>query len=109
MAVSISSRYRGLGVQDFPDTQGATHPSVPIRRHPADALDPRLAQYRHRVTGVETVDYLSFRFYANCESWWRIADANPVRHPLDVRPGDALTIPSSNELLGTVDRSRTFR
>jgi nucleoid-associated protein YgaU len=109
MAVSITSRYRSLGVQDFPDTQGTTHPSVPIRRHRAGAPDPRASQYRHIVTGVETIEYLSFRFYANSESWWRIADANPVRYPLDARPGDALTVPSSNELQGTTDRTRTFR
>jgi hypothetical protein len=109
MAVSITSRYRSVGVQAFPDRLGLTHPSVPIRRHNPDAVDPRAAQYRHLVTGLETIEYLSFRFYANSESWWRIADANPVRFPLDARPGDALTVPSSNSLQGTTDRTRTFR
>jgi hypothetical protein len=108
MTVSISSRYRGLGIQNFPDTNAEAHPSVPIRRHPPDAIDTRSTQYRHRLTGVETVEYLSFRFYANSESWWRIADANPIRFPLDFRSGDALTVPSSNEFAGSIDRTRTF-
>jgi nucleoid-associated protein YgaU len=108
MPVPISSRYRGLGVQDAPDAHADTRPSVPIRRHPPEAIDTRSTQYRHRLTGVETVEYLAFRFYANSESWWRIADANPIRFPLDFRPGDALTVPSSNELATSIDRTRTF-
>jgi hypothetical protein len=106
MAVSITSRYRPLGIQEAQDTEGQPHTSVPIRRH-----DPRAQeaiQYQHRVTGVEGIEYLAWRFFGSSESWWRIADANPVRFPLDVRAGDAVAIPT-NENVGRIeDRARVF-
>jgi hypothetical protein len=106
MAVSITSRYRTLGIQQAPDAQGTSQPTVPIRRH-----DPRTEaaiQYRHRVTGVEGLEYLSWRFYGASDTWWRIADANPVRFPLDVQPGNAVAIPAGERPGRIEDRSRTF-
>ena len=108
MAVPITSRYRSLGIQEAPDAAGVQHPAVPILRHSPSAIDPRQTQYRHRITGTEGIEYLAFRFYGNSESWWRIADANPVQFPLDVRPGDAVAVPSGDEAARTEDRSRNF-
>ncbi|HEX5368530.1 MAG TPA: hypothetical protein VFY10_03865 [Dehalococcoidia bacterium] len=108
MAVSISSRYRNLGIQDFADADGQTHPSVAIRRHSPVAPNTANSRYTHQVTGVEGIEYLAFRFYGNSESWWRIADANPLRFPLDVKSGDAVAIPSSDDVVTQQDRARTF-
>jgi len=109
MPVSISSRYRSAGVHEAPDAEGVVHAAVPVLRHSPVAPVSTSPQYRHRVTGVENIEYLAWRFYANSESWWRIADAYPVRFPLDIRPGDSLVIPSSNEVAASIDRTRSFR
>ena len=104
MTVSITSRYRGLDVFNAPTPTGP-RATVAIRRYappPAAVVD-----YQHRVTGVETVEYLSWRFYGNSEQWWRIADANPVRFPLDLRPGSALAVPTT-EQSGRTGRDRIF-
>ncbi|MEU4520018.1 hypothetical protein AB0F52_15145 [Amycolatopsis sp. NPDC024027] len=93
MTVSIMSRYRGHPVVNAPDSAGTPRPTVAIRRHtppPTDAVD-----YQHRITGVEDIEYLAWRYYGNSEVWWRIADANPARFPLDLRPGDAVAVPAS--------------
>ena len=105
MAVGITSRYRGLDTYEATDANGVVHPTVAIRRYappPADAIN-----YQHRVTGVEGVEYLAWRFYGNSETWWRIADANPASFPLSLRAGDVEAIPASGSS-GRVDRERVF-
>jgi len=106
MPPGIRSRYRPLGIHDASDAAGSAHPTIPIRRH---APPPGQAVlYRHRVTGAEDIEYLAWRFLGDGESWWRIADENPVRFPLDLRPGDAVAIASRQDV-GFVTRDRTFR
>ncbi|MFL6120432.1 hypothetical protein [Actinophytocola sp.] len=105
MTVGITSRYRGLDTYDATDANGVVHPTVAIRRYtppPADAVD-----YQHQVTGVEGVEYLAWRFYGNSEVWWRIADANPARFPLSLRPGDVEAIPAGGAS-AVLDRERVF-
>jgi hypothetical protein len=105
MTVSITSRYRGLDVYDATDAGGAVHPTVAIRRYaprPPDAVD-----YQHRVSGVEDIEYLAWRYYGNSETWWRIADANPVTFPLRLRPGDVRAVPVTGSP-GLLDRKRVF-
>lgn len=104
MTVSITSRYRGLDVFNAPAGDGP-RATVAIRRY---APPPSTAvNYQHRVTGVESVEYLSWRFYGNSEQWWRIADANPVTFPLDWRPGAAVAVPTT-EQSGETRRDRIF-
>jgi hypothetical protein len=105
MTVGITSRYRGLDTYDATDANGVVHPTVAIRRYappPGDAVN-----YQHQVTGVEGVEYLAWRFYGNSEVWWRIADANPARFPLSLRPGDVEAIPASGAS-AVLDRERVF-
>jgi len=105
MGLSITSRYWGQAVYSAPAPDGSPRATVAIRRHaapPADAVD-----YRHRVTGVEDVEYLAWRFYDNSETWWRIADANPVAFPLDLRPGNTISVPTT-EQVGRISRDRVF-
>ncbi|WP_326772966.1 hypothetical protein [Streptomyces sp. NBC_01445] len=105
MAVSITSRYRGLAVYDAVDACGTVHPTVEIRRHtapPADSPD-----FRHHVTGTEQIEDLAWRFYGHSDAWWCIADANPLAFPLDLRPGDAVAVPATPGI-GRVDRERVL-
>jgi hypothetical protein len=107
VSVAITSRYRPLGVVAAPDAQGVLQPTLPIRRpEPAPGADR--PAYQHRVTGVEDIEYIAWSFYGASDVWWRIADANPVRFPLDLRPGDALAIPSNEDFGLIVSRERRF-
>lgn len=106
MPVPITSRYRPLGVIEAPDAVGASHPTVPIRRYERVAETP--PRYQHRVTGAEDIDYLAWRVYGSAEEWWRLADANPLRFPLDLRPGDALAIPDREDAGRLETRERIF-
>jgi hypothetical protein len=106
MSVPITSRYRPLGIVEAPDARGSLHPTVPIRR--SEPPLPTRPNYHHLVTGAEDVEYLAWRFFGASDSWWRIADANPVRFPLDLRPGDALEIPSNEDFGRIVSRERRF-
>jgi nucleoid-associated protein YgaU len=47
----------------------------------------------HRMVAGETLDLLAKRHYGREDLWWRIADANPARFPLDYGPGDVVRIP----------------
>lgn len=49
-------------------------------------------QIEHTIIGNETLDQLAAKYYGREELWWRIADANPNRFPLDWKPGETLVI-----------------
>ena len=86
MPVSIYSRYYGLET-----IQVDGEVSLVQRRTgpPKSYLDG----IQHTVVGGETLDGLAARYYGREDLWWRIADANPGRFPLDWEPGDTLVIP----------------
>lgn len=105
MTVSITSRYRGLDVFEAADATGTLRPTVAIRRYAPPSADA--ISYQHRVTGVENIEYLAWRFFGDSEQWWRIADANPAVFPLKLRPGDIEAIPASGSA-GRIDRGRVF-
>lgn len=86
MPVSIYSRYYGLPTTELEgSTCLAQRPEVVPIVYP-DSL-------QHVVVGGETLDELAARYYGRADLWWRIADANPGRFPLDWQPGDSLVIP----------------
>lgn len=105
MAVPLKSRYFRLPVYAATDSGGVVHPTVSIRRHvppPADA-----SYFEHLLTGVETMEYLAWRFYGSSEDWWRIADVGPLVFPLDLQTGFRVAVPSPREI-GRVQRTRSF-
>lgn len=85
MSTSVFSRYRGLGT-----IEARGEVTLPIRASKqlrgADSI-------LHVVTSGESLDQLALRYYGNEELWWRIADANPARLPLDLSPGETIVIP----------------
>ena len=105
MPVSITSRYYKLPVYAAAAANRISHPTVAIR--PPTPPDPDTTLYRHIVTGVETMEYLAWRYYGDSRLWWRIAEANTTRFPLDLPAATALDIPAANDL-GTVVRDRRF-
>jgi nucleoid-associated protein YgaU len=58
----------------------------------------------HTVIAGETLDQLAFTYYGREDLWWRIADANPARFPLDLSPGDTLIIPPLRAATRTAGR-----
>jgi hypothetical protein len=105
MPLTVNSRYAGLPVFDALDTKGVSHPTVAIR--PPVQLAAGTAVYEHLVTGVETIEYLAWRYYGDSRMWWKIADANDLMFPLDVATGTTLNIPGARDV-GTIVRTRSF-
>jgi hypothetical protein len=103
MAVPITSRYWGGPVYTATDAAGTPQATMAIRRHTPSTA----AVYQHVVTGVEDVEYLAWRFYGTSDSWWIIADANPLAFPLDLGPGDRIDVPTSAQP-GQISRARSF-
>ncbi len=86
MPVSIYSRYYGL---DTVERDGrlslSQRPAVPMEDYPDSII--------HTVVGNEILDQLAAHYYGREDLWWRIADANPLKFPLDWKAGDTLVIP----------------
>jgi hypothetical protein len=86
MPISIYSRYYGLEiVEEGGRVSLAQRLTGPPETYPDSIL--------HTVVGGETLDQLAAHYYGREDLWWRIADANPGRFPLDWQPGDTLVIP----------------
>jgi hypothetical protein len=86
MPASIYSRYYGLSTVTVDGAASLVQrPIPPITTYP-DALI-------HIIVGGESLDQLAYNYYGREDLWWRIADANPTRFPLDWIPGDRLVIP----------------
>ncbi|GAA4699556.1 hypothetical protein [Phytohabitans rumicis] len=105
MTVPITSRYRGLDVYAAADATGTVHPTVAIRRYaPPPAA---LVTYQHLVTGLDGIEDVAWRFFQDSEAWWRIADTNPLAFPLDLRPGQVVSVPATGQP-GRISRERVF-
>jgi hypothetical protein len=105
MPVSVTSRYYTLPIHDAVDGGLTSRPTVAIR--PPTPPDPNTTLFRHIVTGVETMEYLAWRYYGDSKLWWRIAEANPPRFPLDLPTATPLSVPAATDI-GTVVRDRSF-
>ncbi len=105
MPVSSASRYAGQPVYDAPDAAGATHPTVAIR--PPAPPPPGTALLRHTVSGLESLEYLAWRYLGSSEAWWRVAEANDLAFPLDLSPGQVVQIGAASDV-GRVVRTRRF-
>jgi nucleoid-associated protein YgaU len=86
MPLSIYSRHAGL---DPIEVDGNV--TLPQRLEPASEDHPD--SLVHVVIAGDTLDLLAKTYYGREDLWWRIADANPSRFPLDWAPGDTLVIP----------------
>lgn len=86
MPVSRYSRYYNL---DTVEQEG----KVSLSLRPLVPMETPIDSITHIVVGGETLDQLAARYYGREDLWWRIADANPGRFPLDWRPGDSVVIP----------------
>jgi hypothetical protein len=102
--VDVTSRYWSLGAAAVVDGDGESA-ALPARLLHRDDLPREL--YQHRLTGVETIEYVAWRYYGRSESWWVVADANDLVFPLDLAPGATLRVPPASGV-GRVLRTRSF-
>ena len=102
MPVGPRSRYFGQPVVQAPDRNGELRPTIAIRYLPAPPSGPF---FRHPVAGLQTIEYLSWKGNGQSELWWRIADANETRFPLDYETGESVNI-SADPNAGRVQRTR---
>lgn len=86
MPVSTYSRYHGL---ETVSVRG----QVSLAQRLLRPDEPPAGSVRHTIVGNETLDQLAFTYYGREDLWWRIADANPGKFPLDWQPGDTLLVP----------------
>lgn len=89
MTVGPQSRYAREGVLEVVDPDGETRPIIGARWRrtlPGDVA-------WHLVVEGESFETLADRFLGASTLWWRIADANPLVFPLDLRPGTQVAIP----------------
>ncbi len=86
MPASRFSRYYGLESLRLDD-------KLSLVQRPALRSELTRDSITHVLIGGETLDQLAKRYYGREDLWWRIADANPARHPLDWRAGDSVVIP----------------
>src|SRR6266481_723907 len=102
MPVSLTSRYNEVPVYDAVDAQGVVHPTVAVR--PSTPPDPDTTLYQHTLVGMETLEYLAWRFYGSSAAWWQIAEANPLVFPLDLSSGTMVAVPSPTDV-GRIERT----
>lgn len=86
MAVSLYSRYYKL---DKVEVNGQASLSQRLTEPPAVVS----GSITHTLVGTETLDQLAGKYYGREDLWWRIADANPNKFPLDWQAGDTVVIP----------------
>jgi len=86
LTISRTSRYYGL---ETLEVDGVLTVSQRLTGEPPAFPD----SIGHTVVGGETLDALAKLYYGREDLWWWIADMNPQRFALDIRPGDVLVIP----------------
>lgn len=59
-------------------------------QNPTSRTDPRKT---YRVHQGDRIDFLAFREYGDSTQWRRIAEANGLDNPLDLKPGQILIVP----------------
>ncbi|HEY0785588.1 MAG TPA: LysM domain-containing protein [Acidobacteriaceae bacterium] len=83
------SRYQNTPVLSIATPAGKTVQALAARYVPVTP-----AGYLHTFSGSERLDLLAYRFYANPEKFWLIADANAAMDPEDLlTAGAQLRIP----------------
>lgn len=87
--------YDEAGVREDDDSgRPKTESRVALYRLPVlPAPEPPEQTYMAKVT--DNFPLLAKQLFNDSEKWWVVAEANPhVRHPLDLRAGDVLYLPT---------------
>ena len=104
MPVDPTSRFADLPLLDVVAPDGS-HRHVIALRLPRP--DPGTPIGRRVLREGERVDLIAGELFGDDGLWWRLLDANPLVHPFDLKPGDALDIPAPG-VATAATRARTF-
>jgi nucleoid-associated protein YgaU len=103
MPVPQRSRFAGLPVLEVTAPDGTRRHVIGLRlTATADA-----GEQTHRVLQGEEIDLIARRRLGDEQLWWRLLDANPVRYPLDLAPGEQLRLPEPARVT-RANRARSF-
>jgi hypothetical protein len=105
MPLSVNSRYAGLPIYEANDANQVSHATVAIRA--PVPLPPGSASVRHLTVGVDTFEYIAWRYLGSSDAWWRICEANALVFPLDLPPATAVNVPAAGDV-GRITRTRSF-
>jgi hypothetical protein len=103
MPVDPTSRFAELPLLDVTAADG-TRRHVIALRIPRQQLTPI---GRHVLREGEGIDLVARELLGDEALWWRLLEANPLKHPFDLEPGDTLEIPAPGGAT-QVTRARTF-
>ncbi len=104
MPVKPDSRYADRPILRVAAPDGSQRDVVALRLRRPTASGPST---RHRLRPGDALDLLARRVYGEERLWWRILDANPVVHPLDLESGDGVDVPAPGPAT-RVTRARRF-
>lgn len=103
MPVKPDSRFAALTLFSTVAPDGSTRQVIAQRFDVA----PGTATQSHRLVQGEALDLLARRLYGDERLWWKILDANSIRYPLDLEPGDVIDLPDPGPAT-RVTRARSF-
>lgn len=89
MPVRPGSRFAGLPVLEVVAPDGTRRRVLGLRLRATD--EPGTGT--HPVRQGESIDLIALRRLGDEQLWWRLLDANPLRYPLDLTPGEQLRLP----------------
>lgn len=105
MPAAPGSRFAGLPILETTGPDGQPRRVLALTvADPAPALP---GDRVHRVRHGEGVDLIARDALGDEHLWWRVLDANPLRHPFDLAPGDLLRLPDAAPATRAV-RARSF-
>jgi hypothetical protein len=102
--VDPTSRFAELPLLDAVAPDGS-HRHVVALRIPRPQLGAPVGQRVLRES--EGIDLVARDLLGDEGLWWRLLDANPLLHPLDLGAGDALNLPGPGPATRTT-RARSF-
>ncbi len=102
MPVDSRSRYYGFASYTVVDARRGVQPAIPARLEVQAYSSVSL----HQLRALEGMEQLAAQLIGDSAEWWRLADANPNRFALDLRPADTLLMPVVDT--GQVTRTRRW-
>ena len=103
MPVPQGSRFAGLPVLEVTAPDGTRCHVIGLRLTAVAAV----SEQTHRVLQGEQVDAIARRRLGDEQLWWRLLDANPLRYPLELTPGEHLRLPEPSRAT-RANRARRF-
>jgi nucleoid-associated protein YgaU len=104
MPVTPDSRFAGLPILEVTTPDGQTRNVVALR---IEQLPTDQSTTAVRVRQGDELDLLARRYLGDERLWWRILDANSLVYPLDIAPGDVISLPVAGPAT-TITRARSF-